>query len=146
LLKNVPGEVRVAVTQAPGRVQAAEFLDKWARANNRSDVLADIDGASHFIADARGIKFETVLPVVRKIFAGETIDWSKPAHPAPQPGAEVPKDVESTSVTLMAMPGPEQQAAFIPPDDAVVGESGENGNGNGKAAPIDITSLIPTEP
>lgn len=141
----------MAVQNAPGRVDAAKFVNTWARNNGRSDVLNDPEGISQFIADARGIKFETVLPVVRKILAGEEIEWSRPSVPVHVPGAEVEKDIESRSVVMMAMPEAPTAPAqpFIPSEsDAISGPlpvAPTNGVGTGVAPPIDLTSLIPTD-
>jgi hypothetical protein len=148
LLKNIPTEVKVEVQNAPGRVQAAEFVEKWARNNNRSDVLNDPEGISNFIADARGIKFETVLPVVRKILAGETIEWSTKSTPPPEPGAEVPRDIESRSISMLTMPEDIPQEGFVPTDSDII-KNGEgqsvNGTATPQAPPIDLNSLIPTD-
>ena len=141
----------MAIQNAPGRVDAAKFINTWARNNGRADVLNDPEGISQFIADARGIKFETVLPVVRKILAGEEIDWSRPSVPLPQPGAEVLRDVESRSVVMLGMPESPTAPAqpFMPSDSDVLveptPEAPVNGVGTGTAPPIDMTSLIPVD-
>ena len=152
LLKNIPTEVRVAVQNASGRVDAAKFVNTWARNNGRVDVLNDPEGISQFIADARGIKLETVFPVVRKILAGEEIEWSRPSVPLPQPGADVAKDVESKSVVLMEMPEAPTAPAqpFMPSDSDVLSTpNGQvppmNGVGTGTAPPIDLNLLIPRD-